>query len=556
MARTTDFDPRTLLTNPERLARLSEAADAAAIRIQRLLHRQRLGAAEKSLARARAAGDTAEIARLGRRVALRRDRLEVAETQFAVANVARPDPDPDAGQVMAVVSGAAGTPPYTAALLDASGRIAAEAEVNEAGAALFTFAKPLTGLRLQVSDAEGQILYRDAAGFDIAPGENETRLARLSGTIVPPSKPAPKTLRMPDLLGQAEAVARAILARLGIEKIETKTRTADGPPGVVIEQSPEKGTTLKPGAAVALVVSDGGAPEPDPDRVLEMPGFVGDDIGTVRQVARRLEIRLTKTELPADAPEGQVTAQDPKAGTRLTPPFAASVTVSAGRTQPDGETVVIPELVGLQEEKAREIARKAEIALQLTQSDSGRPKGEVVSQSPAAGTVVSRPAAMKVAVSTGGGDIGPTRIDVPDVVGRTADDAARIARRLGLELKVREVPGRGTVGTVLSQDPAAGKVVALPATLLIDVVAALPGGGAFVRRLTTAVARDERFAGLELSQSALSATLAREGADSRARVEELMALDNAEMAERLELDGPGKARTLRSILRGALDEAG
>jgi beta-lactam-binding protein with PASTA domain len=556
MARTTDFDPTTLLTDPERLARLAEAADAAAIRIQRLLHRQRLGAAENSLARARAAGDTAEIARLGRRVALRRDRLEVAEAQFAVANVARPDPDPDAGQVMAVVTGAAGTPPYTTALLDASGRIAAEAEVNEAGAALFAFAKPLTGLRLQVSDAEGQILYRDAAGFDIAPGENETRLARLSGTIVPPSKPAPETLRMPDLLGQAETVSRAILARLGIEKIETKTRTADGPPGVVIEQSPEKGTTLKLAAAVALVVSDGGAPEPDPDRVLEMPGFVGDDIGTVRQVARRLEIRLTVTELPADAPEGQVTAQDPKAGTRLTPPFAASVTVSAERTQPDGETVVIPELVGLQEERAREIARKSEIALQLTQSDSGRPKGEVVSQSPAAGTVVSRPAAMKVAVSTGGGDIGPTRIDVPDVVGRTADDAARIARRLGLELKLREVPGRGTVGTVLSQDPAAGKVVALPATLLVDVVAALPGGGAFVRRLTTAVARDERFAGLELSQSALSATLAREGADSRARVEELMALDNAEMAERLELDGPGKARTLRSILRGALDEAG
>ena len=76
--------------------------------------------------------------------------------------------------------------------------------------------------------------------------------------------------------------------------------------------------------------------------------------------------------------------------------------------------------------------------------------GQILTQSPAAGTVVRREWRVRVAES-----LGPQKVDVPDTVGKDERVAALTLRRVGLEVGVTaKLPwGKAAQGTVLAQDP-------------------------------------------------------------------------------------------------------
>ena len=78
--------------------------------------------------------------------------------------------------------------------------------------------------------------------------------------------------------------------------------------------------------------------------------------------------------------------------------------------------------------------------------------GHILSQSPAAGTVVRREWRVRVAES-----LGPQKVDVPDTVGKDERVAALTLRRVGLEVgaTARLPLGKAAEGTVLAQDPPA-----------------------------------------------------------------------------------------------------
>lgn len=78
--------------------------------------------------------------------------------------------------------------------------------------------------------------------------------------------------------------------------------------------------------------------------------------------------------------------------------------------------------------------------------------GHILTQSPAAGTVVRREWAVRVSES-----LGPQKVDVPDTVGAEERVAELELRRVGLEVgSVAELPdGKAAEGTVLAQDPPA-----------------------------------------------------------------------------------------------------
>jgi beta-lactam-binding protein with PASTA domain len=78
--------------------------------------------------------------------------------------------------------------------------------------------------------------------------------------------------------------------------------------------------------------------------------------------------------------------------------------------------------------------------------------GHILTQSPAAGTVVRREWRVRVAES-----LGPQRVDVPDTVGKDERVAALTLRRVGLEVgTTAQIPwSQAAEGTVLAQDPPA-----------------------------------------------------------------------------------------------------
>jgi beta-lactam-binding protein with PASTA domain len=91
--------------------------------------------------------------------------------------------------------------------------------------------------------------------------------------------------------------------------------------------------------------------------------------------------------------------------------------------------------------------------------------GHILSQSPAAGTVVRREWHVRVAES-----LGPQKVDVPDTVGAEERVAELELRRAGLEVgTVAELPYAGAAeGTVLAQDPPAhAQDIAQPSVSLL-----------------------------------------------------------------------------------------
>ena len=119
-----------------------------------------------------------------------------------------------------------------------------------------------------------------------------------------------------------------------------------------------------------------------------------------------------------------------------------------------GAEVQVPALAGMTVSDAR--SQTAGLGLNLDVDNryySGDvAAGHILTQSPAAGTVVRREWRVRVAES-----LGPQKVDVPETVGKDERVAALTLRRAGLEVgATAHLPSSQAVpGTVLAQDPPA-----------------------------------------------------------------------------------------------------
>jgi serine/threonine-protein kinase len=162
---------------------------------------------------------------------------------------------------------------------------------------------------------------------------------------------------------------------------------------------------------------------------------------------------------PNEAQLNVVFAQDPRGGAELEEGQVVTIDVSTGPAEVD-----VPNVVGLPYEEAQERLQEAGLTARRFGVFSEEPPGVVVAQDPAAGEQAGEDSAVRVNVSRGTG-----RVDVPDVVGRTADEAGSILRRAGLDARVVEVPSDEPRGTVVAQSPAAGSEIARGERVRINV---------------------------------------------------------------------------------------
>jgi beta-lactam-binding protein with PASTA domain len=118
-----------------------------------------------------------------------------------------------------------------------------------------------------------------------------------------------------------------------------------------------------------------------------------------------------------------------------------------------GAEVQVPKLQGMTVSDAR--SQTAGLGLNLDVDNryysSDVAAGYILTQSPAAGTVVRREWKVRVAES-----LGPQKVDVPSTVGQDQRVAALTLRRVGLEVgTTAQIPWKAPEGTVLAQDPPA-----------------------------------------------------------------------------------------------------
>jgi serine/threonine-protein kinase len=115
--------------------------------------------------------------------------------------------------------------------------------------------------------------------------------------------------------------------------------------------------------------------------------------------------------------------------------------------------VAVPNTVGVSETEARDRLAAAGFKANVFRVFSETVQsGDVVAQSPAAGTQAGKGSAVRLNVSKG-----TEFVVVPSVVGSTQADATTQLESAGLGANVVQVPSQDPAGTVVAQHPAGGK---------------------------------------------------------------------------------------------------
>jgi beta-lactam-binding protein with PASTA domain/tRNA A-37 threonylcarbamoyl transferase component Bud32 len=200
----------------------------------------------------------------------------------------------------------------------------------------------------------------------------------------------------------------------------------------------------------------GGAP------LRQVPNVVDRDVDEARAILERRGFEVEVDRRRSNRREGRVLAQDPPAGDEAEEGSTVTLTVSGG----PGETTV-PDVVDLPQSDAEELLEEAGLEVGKISpgaSDEIEP-GNVITSDPAPDTRVDRGSAVDLVVSTG-----PSAVPVPDVRGRTEEEAVDILENAGFSVNVVDAPS-DTVpeGKVIAQDPEQESEAEPGATVTISV---------------------------------------------------------------------------------------
>ncbi len=270
---------------------------------------------------------------------------------------------------------------------------------------------------------------------------------------------------VPSVVGQTKAAALTTLEEKGFKGKAQEENSDKFAAGLVTRQAPAAGTKLRKGEPVDIWVSKGSATVPltdfrgwQPDAVktwLSDHGLLGDQ----------------RSGKNGSVTEGQVYRQDPVAGSTVQKGDTITYWVSSGKPQ-----ATVPDLSTLTQAEAQTALTTAGLVLGTVtqQTSTSVPSGEVIDQSPTAGTKVARDSSVSITVSSGtpSGSPSPTAsgVGVPNVYGMDSTTAADTLTGLGFNVVVKQKGGTGQPpGTVVLVTPDTGSVIPSGSTVVLTI---------------------------------------------------------------------------------------
>ncbi|MCO8126093.1 Stk1 family PASTA domain-containing Ser/Thr kinase [Acidimicrobiia bacterium EGI L10123] len=216
--------------------------------------------------------------------------------------------------------------------------------------------------------------------------------------------------------------------------------------------------------AQTLGVFDSG--DDEPVTLVAVPNVVGQTEDEARATLEAEGFTVsTEFEENPDFEDGEVSAQDPEAGTEAESGSEVTLTVSSGE-----QRVEIPDVVGLSEADARSVLGDEgfrDIRPELV-FDPEVEAGEVVAQNPEAGEEAPLSATITLQISQGAEE----RAVPDDLAGRTAAEAEGILVQQGFEVaQALENSTSVPEGTVIRTNPGAGTVLEVGETVTLVVSA-------------------------------------------------------------------------------------
>lgn len=217
-----------------------------------------------------------------------------------------------------------------------------------------------------------------------------------------------------------------------------------------------------------LKVPNAGTQETNKAKV-KVPDVLGKTQAEAEELLKAKGLKVSVTEAKSDDhEEGQVIKTDPEAGKRIEKGTTVVITVCSGEK---GKEVTVPQLKNESEESATKALDKlgfTKITPQLKASDEVE-EGLVIETNPKAGETVvitkDKEAEIIIYISSG-----KEQVEMPQLVGKSKDEATKIASEKGLTLNVSEEKySDKEAGTVLEQDVEHGKKVAKGTTINIII---------------------------------------------------------------------------------------
>ena len=253
----------------------------------------------------------------------------------------------------------------------------------------------------------------------------------------------PHTAIVPRLEGRPVEQAQRVAVARGFDfEISRNDFSSTVDPGLVISQSVPVGREVEEGSVLSVVVSKG--PE-----FVDVPSVVGLPLGRAREEIQdaRLTVGNVEKVFDNEVPKGEVIEQNP-AGGQLEVDEAIDLTVSQGR-----EPVEVPPVEGRPEGEAGSVLTGAGLRVSVDEDYSATvAEGDVISQSPQAGTVLRVGDTVTIVIS-----LGPRRFPMPDVVGMGEAQATTRLEGLNLRVDAVDLPSGGS--SVVGQRPEPGTTV-------------------------------------------------------------------------------------------------
>ena len=266
-----------------------------------------------------------------------------------------------------------------------------------------------------------------------------------------------RRVSVPNIIGMSEDQAQLALEKQGLDWGTPERVYSDTvPAGSIVSCQPKAGQKVGLGQAVTATVSRGVETKTVPDVVGKTK-----DQATAAITAAGLTLGDITEEYSASVESGKVISCDPKAGKVIKHTEKVSLVVSKGK-----EPATIPDVTGMSEDEAKKVLEDAGLKkgkVSKGYSDSVA-KGNVISSSPIAGASgYYKGDSVDLTVSKG-----PEKVTVPDVTGRSQDEAKKALEDAGLKVEVNKRLG-GPFGTVRSTDPAPGSSVKPDSKVTINI---------------------------------------------------------------------------------------
>jgi eukaryotic-like serine/threonine-protein kinase len=185
------------------------------------------------------------------------------------------------------------------------------------------------------------------------------------------------------------------------------------------------------------------------------------EIAAVEKI-RALGLRANPVRQPnADPafPETYVFQQSPRPGDKTPKNNFVTIYVSLGPPKTD-----VPSVVGEPLDKALSDLQDAKLKGKVTQIESDKPQGQVISQSPTAGASVKQGSQVKLQVSKG-----PKPVAVPNVIGGTFDSANSTLLAIGFGVLRKDVKSDSPKDTVVNTTPGPGTLQPPGSTITVMV---------------------------------------------------------------------------------------